>query len=149
MTGDNTGNTYSQWLSAFGAQTEAGGKGISPRARERSLLLSRIASFTKLPTDWAGDDTILVGGRTLEFAKKLIQELPEKWPLPQATSSSDGEIAFTWFRKKNRLEALLQPDHHFVWVIQNDGQYVPGRDIDLGATASFADLFEAIAQFYQ
>jgi len=149
MIGGNTGNTHYEWLVAFGAQTDAGGEGISARVRERSLLSSRIDSFTKLPRDWSGEDTILVDRRTLEFAKRLIRELPSKWPLPQATPSADGEIAFTWFKNSNRLEAILQPDHHLIWVTQNNGRYAPGRDINLGAIASFADLFEAIALFFK
>lgn len=149
MTGENTVNTYYQRLAASGAQTDAGGEGISARTRELSLLSSRIDSFTKLPKDWFGEDTVLVDNKTVEFAKRLVQELPTKWPLPQATSSPEGEIALTWFKNSNRLEALIQPDHHLIWVIQNDGQYAPGRDIDLGAIASFADLFEAIALFYK
>jgi hypothetical protein len=149
LAGQNTGNTYYESFAAFRVQTDAGGEGISARLRERSLLVSRMDSFTKLPKDWGGEDTILVDRQTLEAAKRLVQELPHQWALPQATSSSDGEIAFTWFNGRNRLEALLQPDHHLIWVVQNDGQYAPGRDIDLGAIASFADLFEAIALFYK
>jgi hypothetical protein len=149
LIGENTGNTYHQWLVAFGPQTDAGGEGISARARERSLLLNRIESFMKLPKDWAGEDTILIAQETLDFAKRLVRELPKKWPLPQSTSSPEGEIAFTWFKGGNRLEALLQPDHHLVWVVKNDGEYAPGRDLDLSAVASFAGLFEAIALFYK
>ena len=55
----------------------------------------------------------------------------------------------TWFKGRNRLEALLQPDHHLVWVVQDGGEYAPGRDIDLSAIAPFASLFEAIALFYK
>jgi hypothetical protein len=84
----------------------------------------------------------------LDFANRLVRELPKKWPLPQVTSSPDGEIAFTWFNGGNRLEALLQPDRHLVWVVKNNGQYNPGRDIDLSDVASLADLFEAVATFY-
>ena len=78
-----------------------------------------------------------------------MRELREKRPLPQATSSPEGEIALTWFKGRNRLEALLQPDHHLVWVVQDGGEYAPGRDIDLSAIALFASLFEAIALFYK
>jgi hypothetical protein len=145
----NTGNTVIyQWVTAVGVQTNAGGEGISARVREHSLVLSRIESFIKLPKDWGGEDTILVDRQTLDLAKRLVRELPKKWPLPQVTSSPDGEIAFTWFKGENRLEALLQPDHHLIWVVKNNGQYAPGRDIDLGAVASFAGLFEAIARLY-
>jgi hypothetical protein len=149
LIGENTGNTYYQWLTAFGVQTDAGGEGISARARERSLLSNRIEGFTSLPSDWGGEDTIIVHRQTLDVAKRLVRELPKKWPLPQATLSPDGEIAFTWFKGGNRLEALLQPDHHLVWVVKNDGEYAPGRDIDLSAVASLAGLFEAIALFYK
>jgi hypothetical protein len=148
LTAVNTGNTDYQWLTAVGVQTDAGGEGISARARERSLLSRRIESFMKLPKDWGGEDTILIDRRTLDVAKRLVRELPKNWPLPQATSSPDGEIAFTWFKGENRLEALLQPDHHLIWVVKNNGQYAPGRDIDLGVVASFAGLFEALARFY-
>ena len=149
LIGDNTGNTYYQRLMAFGPQTDAGGEGISARAQERSLLSSRIESFTKLARDWAGEDTIVVDQQTLDVAKRLVRELPNKWPLPQATPSPEGEIALTWFKGGNRLEALLQPDRHLIWVVKNDGEYAPGRDIDLNAVASFAGLFEAIALFYK
>jgi hypothetical protein len=149
LIGENTGNTYHQSLMAFGLQTDAGGEGISARVRERSQLTNRIESFLKLPKDWGGEDTILIDQQTLDFAKRLVRELPEKWPLPQATSSPEGEIAFTWFKGGNRLEALLQPDRHLVWVVKNDGEYALGRDIDLSAVASFASLFEAIALFYK
>jgi hypothetical protein len=156
LIGDNTGNTYHQWLMAFAPQTDAGGEGISARAQERSLLSSRMESFTKLPKDWGGEDTILVNQQTflvnqqtLDGAKRLIRELPNKWPLPQATPSPEGEIALTWFKGGNRLEVLLQPDRHLIWVVKNDGAYVPGRDIDLNAVASFSGLFEAIALFYE
>jgi hypothetical protein len=149
LIGENTGNTYHEWSMVFGLQTDAGGEAISARARERSLLSNRIESFTKLPKDWGGESTILVDQRTLDVAKKLVRELPKKWPLPQATSSPEGEIAFTWFKGGNRLEALLQPDHHLIWVVKNDGEYAPGRDIDLSAVASFASFFEAIALFYK
>src|SRR5262249_32739983 len=103
LIGENTGNTYYEWAMAFGLQTDAGGEAISARARERSLLSNRIESFTKLPKDWGGENTILVDQQTLDFAKRLVRELPEKWPLPQATTSPDGEIAFTWFKGGNRL----------------------------------------------
>ena len=149
LIGDNTGNTYHQWVVAFGPQTDAGGEGISARARARSLLLNRIENFRKLPKDWGGEDTIVIEQKTVHFAQRLVRELPNKWPFPQATLSSEGEIAFTWFNGRNRLEALLQPDYHLVWVVKNDGEYAPGRDIDLSAVASFASLFEAVALFYK
>ena len=149
LPGENTGNTYYQRLTPVDLRTDAGGEGLSARARERSLLLSRIESFATLPKDWGGEDTILAGRQTLDVAKRLVRELPRKWPLPQATASPEGEIAFTWFKGGNRLEALLQPDQHLIWVVKHDdGQYAPGRDIDLAALASFAGLFEAIARFY-
>ena len=145
LIGDNTGNTYHK-LVVFRPQTEAGGEGISALTRARSVLLSRINNFRALSKEWS-EDAIVIDEKTINLAARLVRELPNKWPFPQATLSSEGEIAFTWFNGKNRLEALLQPDHHLVWVVKNDGEYAPGRDIDLNAVASFASLFEAVALF--
>jgi hypothetical protein len=149
ITTDNTVNTYYERLVILGVQTDAGGEAISVRAGQRSLLSSRVDSFSKLPRDWSGEDTIPIDTQTLEIAKRLIEDLPNRWPLPQATPSGEGEVVFTWFKNSNRLEAILQPDRHLIWVTQNNGRYVPGRDIDLSAIASFGDLFEAIALFYK
>jgi hypothetical protein len=147
LIGENTENTFHQRIVSYGPQTGAGGEGISKRAQERSLLLSRIEGFMELPKDWGGKDTILIDQMTLEFARNLVRDLPEKCPFPQATSSSEGEIAFTWFSGENRLEAVLHPDHHLVWVVKKGGKY-DGRDIDLSIPV-FSDLFEAVAQFYK
>jgi hypothetical protein len=147
LIGESTENTFHQRIVGYGPQTDAGREGISKRAQERSLLLNRIEGFMGLPKDWGGENTILIDQTTFEFARKLVRDLPEKCPFPQATASPEGEIAFTWFSGENRLEAVLHPDHHLVWVVKKDGKY-DGRDIDL-SIPGFSDLFEAVAQFYK
>lgn len=148
LTGEDTGSTEHQRVFPVRVQTEAGGEGLSARIREISLLSSRIESFAKLPVNWGGDDTILADQPTLNLAKQLVRGLPKKRPLPQVTPSADGEICFTWFKDENRLEAILQPDQHFVWVVRKDGQYAPGRDINLSAAVSFSVFLQALALFY-
>jgi hypothetical protein len=143
----STGSTYYQLSAAPMAQTDAGGEAISARAGKRSILLSRIDSFMALLKDWSGEHTVPLDRHTLSLAKALVRELPGNLPAPQATLSPDGEIAFTWFKDRNRFEALLQPDHHLVWTTRIGTQYIPGLDIDISSEASFAALFDALTVF--
>jgi hypothetical protein len=88
----------------------------SIRGPRLSDLASKIESFSNLPADWAGSDTVPVPADLVKHLKAIIGALPEAVPVPQAVPSADGEVALVWFRNGGRLEAMFSPDGYFSWV---------------------------------
>jgi hypothetical protein len=88
---------------------------------EKNNLVAQLESFSKLPSDWAGDETQLPSTSAIESAKTLLSSLSTDHVLPQLSPSADGEIGFTWLTNNLRVEALLYPDKHLVWLWSSDG----------------------------
>jgi hypothetical protein len=110
-------------------------------------LVSQLESFSELPADWAGDETQVPSRSTIASAKTLLSSLSSDHALPQVSPSADGEIGFTWLRSDLRIEALLYPDNHLVWLWTSHGNVNPGGEgkfngsfpdnlLDMIATAS-------------
>jgi hypothetical protein len=123
--------------------------GASPSWRMAALaaLWRRIEGFARLPADWAGEGTVLVSPTLLNRARLLLRGLPSALPLPQASPSAEGEIALTWFRGGRRLEAMLQPDDHLVWVVTGGGRTDLGKDLDLSVDSA-SPFYEAVELFH-
>ena len=82
------------------------------------------------------------------WACNLVEKLPASVRLPQVSPSAEGEIGLSWFNGGKRLEAMLQPDWHLVWVKKVEDKFVPGDDIDLERECSFGRLFEDVERLY-
>jgi len=95
------------------------------------------------------EDATPVAVETIEHARPLLSGLPGDIELPQATVSADGEIIFTWFRSRDRLEAILAPDHHLTWVFRIDGSFTDGDVIALDKDGQLSRFYGAIVDFFQ
>jgi len=91
-------------------------------------LVAQLEGFSDLPSDWAGDETVLPSRGTISSAKTLLSSLSSDHILPQVSPSADGEIGFTWLMNGLRVEALLYPDNHLVWLWSSDGTVNPGGE---------------------
>ena len=143
----DTNNIYAQ-TTQIGHTSSGAGGALNPRKADLTRLLARIEGFQKLPTVWAGDDTVMVDSNTYDTATQILQGLPHDVPLPQATPSADGEIGLTWMQQGGRFEVVIQPDRHVLWLVNHGHDYEPGGLVDLGAHKSLFDLNEALRQFY-
>jgi hypothetical protein len=118
------------------------------RADEIMGLCSLIRGFAELRQDWNGKDTLLPDHKVIKWACNLVAKLPPSVGLPQVSPSAEGEIGLSWFNGGKRLEAMLQPDRHLVWVKKVEDEFVPGDDIDLEHEHSFDRLFEDVEHLY-
>jgi len=118
--------------------------GDQARALELDALCRRIADFGRLPNTWAAEDGLRPGPDVIEFACDIIRQLPAEVMLPQTSPSADGEIGLSWFNGQERLEAMLHPDGHLVWVKRLEDRLVPGRDIDLHQERRPAAFFDEV-----
>lgn len=91
-------------------------------------LVTQLESFSDLPADWAGDETHMPSKSTITSAMTLLSSLSSDHVLPQVSPSADGEIGFTWLTDGLRVEALLYPDNHLVWLWTSDGNVNPGGE---------------------
>jgi hypothetical protein len=92
-------------------------------------LCEKIDDFAGLPTEWAGNDTVLPSSKTRLLAKKILKGLSSDNALPQVTPSAEGEIGFVWYGQDRRVEVLLGPDDHLVWFGEFAGITESGGDI--------------------
>ena len=125
--------------------------GVSERPRESrtaqvEALCHKIADFENLPAGWAGEGAAAPSRAVIDFACRLLYELPPSVDLPQASPSAEGEIGLSWFNGTKRLEAMLQPDGHLVWVKRLEDRFLPGADIDWREHGTFV---QEVANFYQ
>jgi len=123
---------------------------FASRSREDEItgLCRRIRGFAELRGDWNGKDTLLPDHKVIMWACDLVATLPASVRLPQVSPSGEGEIGLSWFNGGKRLEAMLQPDRHLVWVKKAEDKFVPGDDIDLERERSFGRLFEDVERLY-
>jgi hypothetical protein len=95
---------------------------------EKNILVGQLESFSNLPSDWAGEETKLPSAGAIASAKTLLSSLSSDHVLPQVSPSADGEVGFTWLTNNLRIEALLYPDNHLVWLWTSDGNVNPGGE---------------------
>lgn len=110
-------------------------KQILQKILEKNILVGQLESFADLPSDWAGDETQLPSAGAIASAKTLLSSLSSDHVLPQVSPSADGEIGFTWLMNNLRVEALLYPDNHLIWLWSSDG------DVNAGGESSFDGSF--------
>lgn len=113
-------------------------------------LWDRIEGFSRLPPNWAGEGAVPASTDSTKIVGHLINGLPDDIVLPQATASSEGEIGLTWFKRGDRLEAIIDPDGYLTWVSKVGNNVLKG---DVLATANadsdtFGSLYEALTRFY-
>ena len=63
---------------------------------------------------------------TIALARMILGNLPVEVRVPHVAPSADGEVGFTWVRGRDRLEAMLHPDKHLVWIKKISGNFAPG-----------------------
>ena len=113
-----------------------------------AALWDRIMRYVRMAAD-GDEDATPVPAETIEHTRQLLSGLPSGVELPQATVSADGEIIFTWFRSRDRLEAILAPDRHLTWVSRIDGSFTDGDVIALDKDEQLSRFYGAIVDFFQ
>lgn len=91
---------------------------------EVEKLRDKLDGYAKLPSDWAGEDTVLPTLQTVSQAKALVSNLSSDSLLPHLSASMDGEIGFTWILKDHRVEAVLSPEGEFAWLCKDDKEII-------------------------
>ena len=119
------------------------------QSSELSALRDRIFALTFLEANWAGDDTEPVGNDTATETWDIVAALPKHLPLPQVSASGQGEVVLTWFRGRDRLEAIVAPDLYLTWVSRLDGRNHKGRALNLRTTSAASLLGDGLADFYK
>ena len=117
------------------------------RAMKLFTLLNRVADFARAPAGWAGDGTVPPQPPLATQISRLLRELPDTLPLPQATASGEGEIGLTWFKGGDCLDAMASPDGYLTWALKIGDAFLEGDVLPL-TSDSFAPLHEALVTFH-
>lgn len=103
----------------------------------------------QLSRKWVDPEAIEVGDATIQYADKLLAELPLSAEFPHLSTSADGEVGFSWTKGGNRFEAILDPDDHLAWGSNIEGAFAPGGDILISSAASRDVFYAALRNFYE
>jgi hypothetical protein len=87
-----------------------------------------------------------VARQTADEAFRFIETLPA--PLPQASASGEGEVVLTWFRGRDRLEAIIAPDLLLSWVCRVAGRNHRGRVLDLRSNDTVPIFSARLTDFF-
>lgn len=87
----------------------------SPR-QEAMLQLGDIQQSCRSP-NWDGSGAEPIGVEALNFARMLIEMLPNGLPLPSISAEPDGHIELEWYRSANRvLSVSVSPEGKLYWA---------------------------------
>ena len=120
----------SQTLSPFAEQ-------LSKRAEdELKVLLAREVSAST------------ISKQTLNSAQDVLSALPVGIPFPHLSSSSDGEIGFSWSRGRDRFEAVIGEEVRLVWISMISGKFSRGGDLPAETRYLWQIFFASLKGFY-
>ena len=111
-----------------------------------SSAMRRLAEIAALADGWDGPDSLAPAIDIVSKVTDLVSGLPPSLAQPQVTVSDDGEIGLTWFRGKDRSDAIAYPDGDFVWSSMIDGEFCPGMIFKLEKLA-FSTFYAELSQF--
>lgn len=126
-----------------------------PRPDHSALtaLCRRITGFLQLPPGWDDLDAKPIPTDSANIACCLAAlAFHNGHPLPQASPSPDGEISLSWYRGRDRLCMVVEPDGIVTWVTSNDHVVRPGGVLNFrkgnavpldGARTVIADWYES------
>jgi hypothetical protein len=95
------------------------------------------------------EDATAVSPETIALARMILGNLPVEVRVPHVAPSADGEVGFTWVNGRDRLEAMLHPDKHLVWIKKISGNFALGEDIEISAPEDLSVFYSALGNFYE
>ena len=95
------------------------------------------------------EDATAVSPETIALARMILGNLPVEVRVPHVAPSADGEVGFTSVKGRDRLEAMLHPDKHLVWIKKISGNFAPGEDIEISAPEDLSVFYSALGNFYE
>jgi hypothetical protein len=113
-----------------------------------AALWHQVEEFTRLPNGWSGDGAVAPSREIADQVGVLLSGLPEDLKLPQVTASSEGEIGLTWFKGRDRLDAIVSPDSHLTWISKVGDDFWDGQVLDL-TSDSLDSFYKAVVDFYE
>lgn len=96
-----------------------------------------------------------IGSKTAELVKMILVNSPRLVIDPNVSQCAhvsqcaDGEVGFTYTNGRDRLDAMLRPDNHLVWITKISGNFLPWEDIEISSPDDLATFYAALVNFYR
>ena len=122
---------------------------VSSEYRSHAIINHReaqLAALDRVVSAHLGDASI--EPKSLQVAVHVFEMLPLALPMPQCSSSDDGEIGLSWFCNANHVEVAIGPGSNLAWIESVGGSYKMGDQVMVTTKDDLRPLFRALADFY-